>query len=621
MSTDRSSTRRQAAVGGGRTGDGSSSRLTNQTNSVNGSTAGISESDGGGVSDDREIPLPTERVEEFVEEYPDLAMLPLTETHETTLRREYVNENVEEWVSYDGTTAGVDVEYVPDTLVGAVETLLESHEKTRRTSVNLEKGRPGTPGYQTFSVDADNRFMAEYQKKYYAQLEGSLRELVGGERPSGGECEGEFENPYVVMLTRSGSAVPNGRRLRPVDHANALKESWKPVYHTLRNYMRAEGYTLGEDWMYDRRWEPHTGERGGGVNHGYAHEHVVVVVDGEVTAKMFEGVMKKHVESCDPAELVAHRNSPCDAHADPEVNDWNAAESTCDDCNTAVSVRSADELDNTAAYVADYAAIEPKDLLERSNEYLSFAATVSAANIRTVTRSDPMGWAATADACKQRYESDKSEQSHKHGETVVKSDRRGAEFECIECGSPHGVDQSPETLTQARIDRPVVSDGGADPAEELRERWESARAAATSGETPGRSEVRERVERYLTESPDATVNEVLGALLLPPPAEEVIHEVRADTNPAQVVGFEESPDWKVKSVTVAGEEYPAGAGNGVDLVDVSLPAEGLRERLDVGEGLVTCECGATVGADSVVSHLLTHGSDPDLLAGLVSEVE
>jgi hypothetical protein len=430
---------------------------------------------------------------------------------------------------------------------------------------------------------------------YFAQLKGALREFLGGERPSGGECDGQFENPHIAFLTRSASSTPGGRRLPPVDHANALAESWEPVYHTLRNTMRALGFTLGEDWAYDRRWEPHGGDRGGGANHAYAHEHVVVVVDGEVNQEMFSKVMDKHVEACDPAGADAH---------------------TVDE---AVNVKAAGDMGNVAAYVADYTGIKPKDLLERSTEYLGFAATVSAANLRTISRSDAMHDAAKADKCKQQYESGKSEQSHDHGETVVRSDRRSAEFECIECGSPHGIDQSPDTLAEARIERPTAADGGADPEGELRERWGSARSAVTVGDTLTDAEHRERIKTYLQANPDASVMEVLGALTLAPDASEIVREVIQGIDPDDPVAFETAPGWSVKSVTVGTEEYPASAGNGVELVTVERPGRAVRKS--IGDGLHRCSCGVVAGASDMVSHLLTHGSDPEVLSGLVSPVK
>ena len=547
------------------------SRHTNQNNSVNPSKHGNS------PNSDRQLPTVDECVSEFYAEFPERARLPLTISHGTSLRREYVRERLESYHSEgprecDDSVSGMEVvERRPLTWGEAFEQALESHEETRRTTLNLECGRPDDPEYAEFSIDAETRWFASYQKRYYAQMKAWLREITGGERPSGGATEATFSNPHIALVTLSASSVPDGERVGPIDHSNVRRESWSDAYHTLRNQMRSLGFDLGSGWQYDRRAEPHTGERGGGLNHCYGHDHIVIVTDGEVTPNDLRPVVQKHVEACEWAGESAH---------DLDIEDW---DTNRDDVDT-VTIKPESEVEDLANYVASYCGIQPTDLLERSIKYQAWAAAATAANVKTVSRSDAAKHAATADACKQKYESQQSDQGVDHGKSIVRSDRRGYSFECACCGSPHGIDQSHETLTAARsADRPIATDGGLETTDKLRSAWPSARAAATVGDGPTRKRWRERIEVYLDKYPDASAARIRGALNLPPVAVEVIEEVAAGIDRSEVRSFESGPEWSVKSVTVGETEYPASAGNGVEMVDTRLPIERLIEESVLGD--------------------------------------
>ena len=317
--------------------------------------------------------------------------------------------------------------------------------------------------------------------------------------------------------------MPDGEHVPPIEHTEVRRNSWGSCYDTVRNTMRS----LGLPWQYDRRSEPHTGKRGEyGINRCYGHDHIVLVVDGEVSPGDLRPVVEKHVEECDWAGAQAH---------DLDVEDWGANR---DDVDT-VEIKDPSELETVAAYVADYCSIDPLDLHERSTEYVMWAATVTAGKFKTQSRSDAAGWASTADACKQRYESNQSDQVVDHGESVVRSSTRGVDLECAACGSPHGIDQE-QTLTAARVssDSPVAADGGLDREIELRERWPSAESAFSIGQTPEEKRQREQIEQYLDSHPDAKPAEVLGALGLPPDARRLIKEVDAGVDPSEPVSFE-----------------------------------------------------------------------------------
>lgn len=582
---------------------GGGSRHTNQTNSVTPQEPGNSPS---GESASDELPTPDECVAEFMETYDDRAVLPVTGINGTSLRAGYTNEVTEEFQTEalgetERSASGTHVTaHEPVAWHEAVRRLLKSHAEARQTRVNLVRGRPADVEYAEFSVEAETRWFASYQKKYYAQMNGWLREVCGGTRPSGGETDAAFDDPHIALITLSASSTPTGR-VSPVDHANRLRDSWDSVYHTLRNTMR----DLGVEWQYDRRSEPHTSKRGDqrGTNACYSHDHIVLVTDQQITPEDLRPIVEKHVDGCDWAGADAH---------DLDVPNWNARP---EDVGT-VTIRRPDELENVAAYVADYCSIQPDDLLERSTEYQAWAAAMSAGNIKTVTRSNAAKQAATADSCKQRAESQASEQEDDHGENLVRSSRRGVKLECACCGSPHGIDQQ-QTLSASRLeaDSPrAATDGGLDLDQErtddLRNRWESARGAVTWGESLKRAAARERLENAMTRYPRATDARLFGLTGLPPKWSDLLVEIRAGLDREHAVGFQRGPAWRVDSVTVGETTYPASSGNGVDLVEASGIEHDYRRRLDsvLDENQsYRCECGVSAYGETMAKHLRTHG--------------
>jgi hypothetical protein len=590
------------------------SRHTNLNKSVNSAPGENQESDEDGFTSKVE-----EAVGEFVSTFPDRAAVPIAADDGVRIRRDYADIEREAWTEDQPdqpefevrpAASGTEVTDVSGVSWGdAVREFCESHAVTEETTVNLEYGCPGeAETYDTFQIEAENRWMASYQERYYAQLEGWLRELTGGSRPSGGETGATFENPKVALLTRSVSSVPDGDRMSPVDHAQALRDAWEPTYHTLRNTMRSLGLTLGDDWQYVRALEPHTSKRGDGrgTNAAYAHEHTIVVVDDDVTAEDFRPVIEKHVAACDPAGADAHGEE-------------------------AIEVRDPDELNEVAAYVADYASIDPKPLWERDPEYIGWAAAMTAGNVRTVTRSETARAAAQADACRQRAESAEADQEAAHGENV----RRGASGDavCAECGSGHDI--GAETLTAARTGGPAACDGGAATApqyaytdESLRAAWPSADAASAGGQRLGdpswrldEAEGRERVRREIEAAPDASVGRIAGVLEMDPDrVRRYLREIEADHRPGAGRSFDVAvPRWWVASVTVEGEERPASSGSGIEMVEVTAPEERLAEVVEPGQRY-RCDCGTAAYGRTMVCHLLGHGiEEPELAAELVEE--
>ena len=545
---------------------GSGSWHTNQNKSVNPPTPG-------NLDSDRELPTPDEKIAEFYREYPDRARLPLTDRHNTKLREKFTNAIYEEYVTdapreWDTSESGVEiVEREPLTWGEAVERMVRSHEENRHTTINLEKGYPEDPEFSSFSLEVDTRWFSSYQQKYYAQLKAWLRELTGGDRPSGGSTEGIFENPRIALITRSGSSTPGGQRLAPVDHANELSNSWSSVYDALRNRMRSLGY----DWQYDRRLEPHTSKRGGGTNAVYGHEHIVLVVDGPITASDLRPIVEKHVEECEIAGPSAH---------DLDVTNWRLNE---EDIGT-VEVKDPDEVENLAAYVASYAGIKPVDLLERSPEYIGWAAMMNAANLRTKSRSDAARQAAVADRCKQEFESELSDQDVDHGEEIRYS--ASGDVVCTACGSTHEIPQD-ESLVSQRLDGSptLAADGGHDRVAEFKQSWSSARRGVRLGESQLKADLRDRLRTYLSNHPNASNVDLIakpGIKYDPELVREIANQIRADYDPSEVVGFSRSPDWRVVSVTVRDEEFPASSGNGVNMVSVDRPKQNLLDNTLLG---------------------------------------
>jgi hypothetical protein len=620
-------------------GTAGGSRPTNETNSVNAGDAGISGGGDAGGSDEEEIPTPEERASEFFEAYPERAHLPLTSEQGQPLRRAYIEEETEEWHTEPATESetglsGTEVtKREPVTWGRAVERTLESHAETRQTEIHLERGQPGGNWFAEFDVQAEDRWSASYQKRYFGALHGTFREFTGGERPSGGETEATFDDPRVVLVTRSASSVPGGSRIGPVEHAADLTDGWEPVYHALRNLFRRHGCELGEGWVYDRRAEPHKNEKGNaeGVNACYGHEHVPIIVDaaqfdGELTEETFRGVVEKHVEATEYAGPEAHG-----LHRE----NWDEAEEPVG----AVEVFEPSEKADVVQYVADYTGVEPVDLLERDVEYVAWASAMSAANKRTVTRSTAAHAAAVADRCKQRAESEKSEQDLEHGEKVTVSDRAGYEYECLCCGSPHGIEQDHETLTAARLaddgGGEVAADGGstasassARSSESLAASWPTAESAAAVGEAPGEGDRRERVRRAAERLDVPTVGRIAGEVMMEPSeVARYLSEIEEGVDPDEVVTMARMPPWRVCSVRIGEEEYPASSGSGVDMVAVDFGAtEALRRTLTAAGERSTrwrCECGTAVYGGEMAGHLAGKHDidDPAVALQLVEEDE
>ena len=505
-----------------------------------------------------DVPTVDERIRGIIESYPDRSFEPLSAIHGRTLRDDCLAEaeTAERTVAvgeHDEITVEdtVSCEAIP--WIGAVETLLRKYERYRDKWLKMSRGSERRGDYESFEISLSMSYSPEYQSKQYARLKALKRQTVGGEYPNGRGCEGEFESPVVCLLGLTTSSLEAGEYRPPVDHDREIREAWSgsssSVKRTLRYLLEDKMGLNSSEYVWWWQSEPHPG---GGAASGYSHSHPVVILDEAATvpeapeptdAETWRPVVAKHVAECDNAEWDAHR------------------------LDDAVSVRRADEIDDIVGYVSEYLAVAPdEDLLERSDEYLLWAASQFAASSQKYSRSKWATAAAKADACQQQYVDPETRQMYEHGERVVRSSAGATHrYECAECGSPHGIDQSEESLARLRLDAAAsapspstaaVTDGGT--------------ATAESGDETD-AESRETAPRSFAERwPSARSG---GRLASP---------VREAGEPGETVveGFDREPEWRPEAIVQkwSDEETEIGEPSGVEYGEVVVPgAESVLE--------------------------------------------
>jgi len=467
-------------------------------------------------------------VENLIEEYPYLAHMPLAESDGLKLRSLYVEEEyVEEHVE--------EADYVrpEDRSPGAPEEQWNNgftiERLARRESVTVAEGlRRFLEGRQKYddgvtgvfeTVDGDeftkqftDSWTAEYGDEQSAKNAAAQRQLCGGEYPenedserSGESVDGEWSDDIAtVMLTRTGSSIPNGQRVPLLEHANAVTRTWsKYARDVCRNVCE---YHLGLDpgqWYFVGGDEPHgmssvdDSEDYSGENACYLHSHDAVYLDlGEtdlrrkfdsdeeiiaVLTNLFFKVIEKHVEECRYAKPSAHTK------------------------DESVDVRL--DLENPAAYASAYLNLdEETPMLERSVEFQVFAMQCHALGLQRVTRSKLANDAAKADFCLQHSDST-------HGERL-KYDRHG-NVVCAECGSGVGIDA--DTITEFRLKDSIPAvlddDHSDDPDDDHGEVPVGDTVVAASISEPLRDiETMELVGEYVEEHGELSPSEVLDKL-------------------------------------------------------------------------------------------------------------
>jgi hypothetical protein len=560
---------------------GGGSRLP-ESNFVNVATCEKSEFDDFGVPPEV-VERAKVRAEEFEEEYPDRAHLPLTANQEENLLGGYVVEEYrEEHVEPESELeTGFTVERLdraePVTWKDAVfATLVERHQYDENLVGEFEDTATG----EEFGVEFTDAWTAEYASEQRAKNAGAQRQLMGGEYPEehaesarAGEVEpGEWEETAVVLLTHTGSATPEGEHIPPVDHARSV-DTWGDVYHRVRNLLEHKWGVPPDRWGYVRSEDPH-GIEESGPNAGFTHSHPVVFFDVEcadvsartdaklvedITGDFHGDVVTKHVEECELAEPEAHT---------PERS---------------VEVRLEGDVDEPGAYASAYAL--PSDgepMIERSVEYIAWASVLRSMGRQRIARSSLFTDAAKADMCKQSEE-------HEHADRL-EYDRSGhtTELVCAECGSGVGVGDT-ITVERAGGSRPAATDGGTSTATSTSTKSgresESAVVGASVGESRERASARERAQNYAEshEVPEGVTPGLLGEMGVSPEHAGVVGEVLAGECSAGVAepitGECREPDgsrYELKKVRARnGDEKEVSGGGGARRVGLVLPEERL----------------------------------------------
>ena len=360
-----------------------------------------------------DVPTPQERISGIVERYGDRVFVPVSETPGRKLREECLTEpeTVERRVKTgdnEETVVSETVERGAIPLIGAISEMLGWYEGYRDRSLRMARGSEVRGDRESFLVDMDNSLTPAYQSKQYARLNGLKRQLVGGEYPNGETVEGVFSDPITILFSLTASSLRDDGSHRPmVDHDREIRDAWKGSSGSVKRTLR---YVLEDvlglepgDYAWWWQSEPHPGPQKAAT--GYSHSHPVVVIDGAAVPdgaaatepETYLPVVEKHVETCDGAEWSAHL---------PEDS---------------ISVREADEIEDFASYVAEYLSVAPDDdLLERSDEYLIWAASQWVTTTQKYSRSKWATAAVEADACQQEYMDEEAEQEPAHGERVVR---------------------------------------------------------------------------------------------------------------------------------------------------------------------------------------------------------
>ena len=516
-----------------------------------------------------DVPTPAERISGIVERYGDRVFEPLSETHGRKLREECLSEpeTVERTVSTgdnEETVVSETVERGAVPLIAAISEMLDWYEGYRDRALRMGRGSEVRGDHESFLVDMDNSLTPAYQSKQYARLNGLKRQLVGGEYPNGEPVEGLFAEPVTVLFSLTSSSLrPDGSHRPMVDHDREIRDAWSgssgSVKRTLRYVLEdALGLEPG-DYAWWWQSEPHPGPQKAAT--GYSHSHPVVVFDGAAVPdgaaatdpETYRPVVAKHVAECDGAGWEAHG------------------------LDDAVSVREADEIEDFASYVAEYLSVAPDDdLLERSDEYLMWAASQWATTTQKYSRSKWATAAVKADACQQEYMDPEAEQTAEHGECVVRAaPNTSHRFECAECGSPHGIDQSEESLARHRLEPSV----GAQTARTATAATDGGEAVGDGGDGDGgRTEYEEW--RAVVEAHDGALSARWRSARSAGRFSSPVRE-RGEPGEVETEGFDRPPEWEPEAVvqTGSGEETEIGSPGGTAYGEIVVEgAESITER-------------------------------------------
>lgn len=524
-----------------------------------------------GVTEDRAARA-RERTEEFIDEYPDRAFLPLSrEPGESLLDsyviEEYRKEHVEPETEY-GTAFTVErlARAAPVTWAEAVfVTLVDRDMYDMGLSGEFKDVETG----DRFHTQFTDAWTTEYQLEQQAKMAGAQRQLMGGEYPDNsesaksGEIEsGEWEQPASVLWAQTGSSMVDGDRIAPVDHARQIDTWTDHCYDRVRNLVEIKWGVPTECWGLFRSEDVHGLKDKGGMNAGYTHTHPVIFFDvseadidasgdelaDEIEAAVLTDVVSKHVAECDIAEWDAHKDS--------------------------VEVQL--DLGAAGAYAAGYALPGQEiPMMERDVEYIAWASVMRSAQRQRIARSHLFTDAAKADMCKQNPDVT-------HGERL-EYDRSGhghdTELVCSCCGSGVSIG---ETMVAHRTGdgQAVATDGGV-----ASDKPETTVVGARVGESTTRAEVRQRAEDWFDThpEPESVTPSLLGSMGISPEYADVVAEVLDGVDSsrhAELIEGESRDEsqsrYELQTMRAwNGDSEEPNVGGGPRMVDLMLPEQRL----------------------------------------------
>jgi hypothetical protein len=361
----------------------------------------------------------------FVCDYPERAKLPVHTDGE--VRSRYVEFVEKVWDAEDyveGRMESSEVsEYQAERAMCWADAFcltLQRYKSAKQTELHFGNSDTG----ESFTLEASNRWKAEYQEEQLAKMQGWCRQAAGGDYdgvdnvPDGVEVDGLYDDPMMVLLTRSASSEPDVR-LTPGEHEANLADSWSTVYSAIRNVMRDLGI---DDWSYDARSEPHPGS-GHAINACYGHEHVVLIVDADVS----KGRLREELRRVQGAHVRAIPTAGRDAHdLDLSSEEWADMSVDVDSCQVIDLDDEDEDVENPAGYVGAYASIDSDSgLMDRSVEYVAWASVKDALNTQTMRRSEWAVEMAQADLDLIQSYSDEAHTSEASDESVWYDDGSG----------------------------------------------------------------------------------------------------------------------------------------------------------------------------------------------------
>ena len=279
--------------------------------------------------------------------------------------------------------------------------------------------------FESFDMEAGSSFNEDAALERY----GGLCDL---ERGAIEACRQSGDDLYTALLgITSSHRNANGEYRCPADHWREMKGSWsnhvRQEQQRVFDELGAERYDPEDPaekwWEYVRIAEPHKS--------GYAHHHIAVVTNFEISVETFEPVIARHVKETPSANWSAHEMYADDP--DDRCVSVNQIDPESEEGEEAVG--------SLASYLSGYLSeFDENDeyvgMLEKPASEVMFAATAWATGSRKIDYSNG-GHKLKALGYEQRPEKYKKQESD--GEVPapisVKNSKTGDEHDILEPGS------------------------------------------------------------------------------------------------------------------------------------------------------------------------------------------